>query len=43
MYYEAFNVLKFGYSSAIGVVLLILCMSAVMLTNKVFKTENYME
>ena len=43
VYYEAFNVLKFGYSSAIGVVLLILCMSAVMLTNKVFKTENYME
>ena len=43
MYYEAFHVLKFGYSSAIGVVLLILCMSAVMLTNKVFKTENYME
>ena len=43
MYYEAFNVLKFGYSSAIGVVLLILCMSAVMLTNKVFKTENYMD
>lgn len=43
MYYEAFNVLKFGYSSAIGIVLLILCMSAVMLTNKVFKTENYME
>ena len=43
MYYEAFNVLMFGYSSAIGVVLLILCMSAVMLTNKVFKTENYME
>lgn len=43
MYYEAFNVLKFGYSSAIGVVLLILCMSAVMLANKVFKTENYME
>ena len=43
MYYEAFNVLKFGYSSAIGVVLLILCLSAVMLTNKVFKTENYME
>ena len=43
MHYEAFNVLKFGYSSAIGVVLLILCMFAVMLTNKVFKTENYME
>ena len=43
MYYEAFNALKFGYSSAIGVVLLVLCMSAVMLTNKVFKTENYME
>ena len=43
MYYEAFFVLKYGYSAAIGVVLLLLCMTAVMLSNKVFKTENYMD
>lgn len=40
MYYEAFNIHKFGYSCAIGVVLMLLCMCSVVISNKVFKTED---
>ena len=40
MYYQAFNVTKYGYASAIGVILLILCMCSVGISNKVFKTKN---
>ena len=40
MFYEAFNVLHYGYSSTIGVVLLLLCFGAVALSNIVFKVED---
>lgn len=40
MYYEAFNVLKYGYASAIGVILMVLCMVAVGISNLVFRTEK---
>lgn len=40
MYYQAFNILKYGYASAIGVILMILCMLSVALSNKVFKSYN---
>ncbi|MDD3218152.1 MAG: sugar ABC transporter permease [Lachnospiraceae bacterium] len=40
MYYQGFNILKYGYSSAIGVVLLLLCAGSVVLSNKVFKTDD---
>ena len=41
MYYMGFNILRFGYSSAIGVILLILCMSSVGISNLVFRTNDY--
>lgn len=40
MYYQAFNILKYGYASAIGVILMILCMLSVALSNRVFKDRN---
>ena len=40
MYYEAFNVLKYGYASAIGVILMILCMVAVGVSNIAFRTDK---
>lgn len=40
MYYQAFNILRYGYSSAIGVILLVLCMASVGLSNLVFKTKD---
>ena len=39
MYYMGFRTLKYGYSAAIGVVMLILCMVSVRLANAVFKRE----
>ena len=41
MYYQGFNILRYGYSSAIGVILLILCMASVGISNLVFKTQDY--
>ncbi len=41
MYYEAFNVLKYGYSAAIGVVLLLLCVLSVKVADLLFKSESY--
>lgn len=40
MYYQAFNILKYGYASAIGVILMILCMLSVALSNRVFKESD---
>jgi len=40
MYYQAFNVLKYGYASAIGVILMALCIMSVGISNTVFRTEN---
>lgn len=39
MYFTGFKTLKFGYSSAIGVVLLFLCALSVVISNKVFKSD----
>lgn len=40
MFYEGFRLLKYGYSAAIGVILLALCVGAVLLSNLVFKSEK---
>jgi raffinose/stachyose/melibiose transport system permease protein len=40
MYYEAFNIHKYGYSCAIGVILMILCMASVGISNLVFRTND---
>lgn len=40
MYYQAFNIQKYGYSAAIGVILLLLCVMSVKLSDILFKTEN---
>lgn len=40
MYYSAFNILRYGYSAAIGVILMILCMLSVKISNTVFKVDN---
>lgn len=40
MYYQGFRTLKYGYSAAIGVILLGLCVLALVLSNTVFKGEN---
>ena len=39
MFYQGFRTLKYGYSSAIGVILLILCVCSVVISNLVFKSE----
>ena len=39
MFYEGFRQLKYGYSSAIGLILLLLCMSAVVVSNLLFRTK----
>lgn len=39
MYFQGFRTLKYGYSSAIGVVLLFLCICSVLLSNFVFRSE----
>ena len=36
----AFNILNYGYASAIGVVLMLLCMLSVGISNRVFKTDE---
>lgn len=40
MFYQAFNVLHYGYSAAIGVVLLLLCVLSVKISDLVFQTEE---
>ena len=40
MYTQGFRSLKFGYASAIGVILLALCVIAVVLSNTIFKSEE---
>ncbi|WP_368231032.1 carbohydrate ABC transporter permease, partial [Blautia wexlerae] len=40
MYYQSFNILNYGYASAIGVVLMLLCMLSVGISNRVFKTDE---
>lgn len=40
MFYQGFRTLKYGYSAAIGVILLLLCICAVLLSNFVFRSET---
>lgn len=40
MYYQGFRTLKFGYASAIGVVLLILCTAVIWLVNRLIRVEK---
>lgn len=41
LYAEGFNYFKYGYASAISVVLLILCIAVTLLVKKVIKVETY--
>ena len=41
LYQQGFKYFKYGYASAIGVVLLVLCLAVTLFINKVVKTENY--
>ncbi len=41
LYREGFQYFKYGYASAIGVVLLVLCLLVTFFINKFVKTENY--
>lgn len=40
MYYQGFRTMKFGYASAIGMILLVLCILVIWIVNHVFKTEQ---
>lgn len=40
MYYQGFRTLKFGYASAIGAVMLFMCMLIIWLVNRMIKTEQ---
>ena len=41
LYRQAFKFTKYGYASAIGVVLIILCLIATLVINKLFKVDEY--
>ena len=41
LYQQGFKYFKYGYASAIGVVLLVLCLLVTLFINKVIKTEQY--
>lgn len=41
LYQQGFKYFKYGYASAIGVLLLVLCLLVTLFINKVVKTENY--
>ena len=41
LYQQGFKFFKYGYASAIGVVLLVLCLLVTLFINKVVKTEQY--
>lgn len=40
LYYQGFRTLKYGYASAIGNILLLLCVLAVVLSNWIFKSDD---
>ena len=40
MYYQGFRTMKFGYASAIGLVLLVLCMLVIWGVNRLIRTEK---
>lgn len=39
MYYQGFRTLKYGYSAVIGVILMLLCIAALILSNTILKSE----
>lgn len=41
LYFQGFQYFKYGYASAIGVVLLIMCIIVTLLINRIFKSEAY--
>ena len=41
LYNQGFQYFKYGYASAIGVVLLIMCLFVTFIINKIFKTKDY--
>lgn len=41
LYQQGFKYFKYGYASAIGVVLLVLCLLTTLVINKAFKTDSY--
>lgn len=40
MYYQGFRTLQYGYSAAIGVILLLLCICSVQISNLMFRTDS---
>ncbi len=40
MYYQGFRTMKFGYASAIGTILLLLCVVVIWIVNRVLKTDK---
>jgi raffinose/stachyose/melibiose transport system permease protein len=40
LYNEGFSYFKYGYASAIGIILLILCLIVTFIINRIFKTDN---
>jgi len=41
LYDQGFLYFKYGYASAIGIVLLVLCLLVTFIISRVFKSENY--
>ena len=41
LYTQGFKFNKYGYASAIGVILIVLCLAVTAFINKVVKTESY--
>lgn len=40
MYYQSFNIMRYGYACAIGVILMLLCIATVGISNAAFKTKD---
>ena len=40
MFYQGFRTMKFGYASAIGMILLLMCILVIWIANRVFRTEQ---
>ena len=40
MYYQSFNIMRYGYACAIGVILMLLCIATVKISDLAFRTKN---
>ena len=40
MYYQSFNIMRYGYACAIGVILMLLCTATVKISDLAFGTKN---